>query len=100
MRHQSLKNGARCIVCNGANPLDLDAYFPDIVLRTAFRQDPPASKEWSDSRKVFEVFALDCRIDVHHCQLSLHEAGELHGMGERRRFPGGKIRGMKDTFKG
>ena len=80
-----MEDGARGIVCDGADAFDLDAQFRDIVLRAAFRQDPPASEEWPDARKILKVFAPDRRVDVHHRQLSLHEAGELDGMSKRRR---------------
>jgi hypothetical protein len=33
---------------------------------------------------------------VHHRQLSLHEAGELYGMGKRWLVRGGEISGMKN----
>ncbi len=84
VRHQLLEDGARGIVCDGADAFDLDTQLRDIILRTAFLHDSPASKEWSDAREIFEVFAFNRRVDVHHRQLSLREAGELHGMGERR----------------
>jgi len=99
VRHQLLEDGARGIVCDGADAFDLDAQFRDSFLRAAFRQDSPASEEWPDAREILEVFALDHGVDVHHRQLSLHEAGELHGMGERRRVRGREISGMKNPAK-
>src|SRR4029079_15313067 len=96
---QLLEEGARCIVCDGADAFDLDAQFCDIVFRTAFRQDPPASEERPDAREILEVFSLDRRVDVHHRQLSLHEDGELDGMGERRRVCSGEISRMKNPAK-
>jgi hypothetical protein len=56
-------------------------------------------EEWPDAREFLESFSLNRRIDVHHRQLSLHESGELHGMGERRRVRGGEISGMKNPPK-
>jgi len=97
--HQLLENGACGIVCDGADAFDLDAQFQDVILRAAFLQDSPANEERSDAREILEVFAFDRRVDVHHCQLPLHEAGELHGVGERRRIRGGEISGMKDPSK-
>jgi hypothetical protein len=93
---QLLEEGARCIVCDGADAVDPDAQFRDIVFRTAFRQDPPASEERPDAREILEVF---CRVDVHHRQLSLHEDGEHDGMGERRRVCSGEISWMKNPAK-
>jgi hypothetical protein len=95
-----LEEGARCIVCNGADAVDLDAQFRDIVFRTAFRQDSPASEERPDAREILEVFSLDCRIDVHHRQFSLHKNGELDGMGECRRVCSGEISRMKSGEMG
>jgi hypothetical protein len=85
VRQQLLEDDARGIFCDGADAFDLGTQLPDIFLRAAFRQDAPASEKWSDAREILEVFARDRGVDVHHRQLSLHEAGELHGMGERRR---------------
>ena len=99
VRCQLLKEGARCIVRDGADAFDPDAQFRDIVFRTAFWQDSPASEERPDAREILEVFPLDCRVDVHHRQLSLHEEGELDGMGERRRVCSGEVSGMKNLAK-
>jgi hypothetical protein len=99
VRRQLLENSARGIVCNGADAFDLDAQFRDIILRAAFLQDSPANEEWPDAREVLEVFVPDRRVDVHHRQLSLHEAGELHGMSERCQVCGGEISRMKDPSK-
>ncbi len=89
----------RGIVCDGADAFDLDAQLHDIFLRAAFRQDSPASEEWPDAREILEALASDRGVDVHHRQLSLHEAGELYGMGERRLVRGGEISGMKNFVK-
>src|SRR5580765_3615473 len=96
---QLFEECASGIICNGAEAFDLDAQFRDIILRTTLLQDSPANEERSDAREILEFFALDRRVDVHHRQLSLHEAGELHGVGERRRIRGGEISGMKDLSK-
>ena len=87
------------IVCDSADAFDLDAQLQDIFLRAAFRQDPPTSEEWPDAGEILEALAPDRRVDVHHCQLSLHEAGELYGVGERRLVRDGEIGGMKNLVK-
>ena len=91
-----LEDGACGIVCDGADAFDLDAQLHDIFLRAAFRQDPPASEEWPDAGEILEALAPDRRVDVHHRQLPLHEAGELYGMGERCLVRDGEISGMKN----
>jgi hypothetical protein len=96
---QLAEDRVRGIVCDRADAFDLDIQFCDIFFRTAFRQDPPASEKWSYARGILEVLTPDHGIDVHHCQLTLHEKGELHGMGERRRVRGREISGMKYSAK-
>ena len=82
MGHQLLEDGVCGMVCHGPDAFDLDPQFHDIVFRAAFRQHSPSSEERSDAREVFEVFAPDGGVDVHHRQLALHKAGELDGMSE------------------
>src|SRR3954468_20675532 len=98
-RHEQVTSQDSCwrrapVVCDGAAAVDLDAQF-----RTAFRQDPPASEERPDPREILEVFSLDCRVEGHPWQLSLHEDGELDGVGERRRVCSGEISRMKNPAK-
>src|SRR5262245_45580676 len=93
---QLSEEGVCRIVCGGADAFDLDAQFRNIVFRAVFRQESPAGEERSDAREIFEVFSLNCWVDVHHRQLSLHKEGELDGIGECRRVCGGEISGMKN----
>ena len=80
-----MENGARGIVCDGADAFDLDAQFRDITLLAAFLQDSPANEERPDAREILEVFVLDRLVGADHRQLSLHEAGEIHGVGDAAR---------------
>ena len=54
------------------------------TVRTRLIWTPNFATSSFEQREILEVFSLDGRVDVHHRQLSLREAGEFHGMGERR----------------